>query len=272
MGIYQAERFYEAETLTKRSRGPSNCFIYSKVLIDLHNNPSQLERVKKELILEYIQHPESDQLMAEFILSGMPEGTESITLLEAVAMMLKYVKLEAQKQAKGNLRDVVLTVPSYWNLKQRKFLIDAANLADMYVLSLIHENTAAALNYALSQRSTNETEKILFYNVGANSFQMTLAEFRQVKSDKTKSVDTVFILDHYGTPYTGGLTLDFTIANYFIQKFETKYQKILNQRGRIRLLAESEKTKNVLSSNKEAMVFVEGLMDGIDFSANIKRV
>ena len=138
MGIYREERFYEADTLTKRSRSPSNCFIYSRALIDLHKNPSQLERIKKELILEYIQHPDSDQLMAEFMLSGMPEGTESLSLLEAIAMMLKYVKLEAEKQTKGTLKDVVLTVPSYWNLKQRKFLVDAATLADLYVLSLIH--------------------------------------------------------------------------------------------------------------------------------------
>ena len=134
-------------------------------------------------------------------------------------MMLKYVRLEAEKQAKGNLKDVVLTVPSHWTLKQRKFLIDAATLADMYVLSLIHENTAAALNYALSQRSTNNTEKILFFNVGANSFQMTLAEFRQVKSDKSKNVESVFILDHYGRSYLGGLTLDYLLADFFAQKF-----------------------------------------------------
>ena len=72
MGIYNQERFYEADTLTKRSRGPSNCFIYSRLLVDLHDNPSQIERVKKELILEYIQNPDSDQLMAEYILSNMP--------------------------------------------------------------------------------------------------------------------------------------------------------------------------------------------------------
>lgn len=39
----------------------------------------------------------------------------------------------------------------------------------------------------------------------------------------------------------------------------------------IRLLAESEKVKKVLSSNKEASVFVEGIMDGLDFSATITR-
>ena len=68
---------------------------------------------------------------------------------------------------------------------------------------------------------------------------MTLAEFKLVKSEKTKSVETVFILDHYGAPYLGGLTLDYKIAAYFTKKFEEKHNKVLNQRGRIRLLAES---------------------------------
>ena len=149
----------------------------------------------------------------------MPEGTESISLLESVAMMLKYIKLEAQKQAKGTVKDVVLSVPAHWSLKQRKFLIDAATIADMYVLSLIHENTAAAINYVLSQRSTNATEKILFFNVGANSLQMTLAEFRQVKSEKTKAVDTIFIADHYGRSYLGGLALDYLVAEHFTTIF-----------------------------------------------------
>lgn len=164
-----------------------------------------------------------------------------------------------------------MTVPSHWNLQQRQFLIKAATLADLYVITLIHENTGAALNYALSQRTSNDTEIILFYNLGANSLQMTLAEFRQVKSEKTKAVETVFILGDYGRSYVGGLSLDYLLADYFTKKFETKYKKTLNQRGIIRLLAEAEKTKKVLSANKDATVFVEGLMDGIDFSEHITR-
>jgi len=52
---------------------------------------------------------------------------------------------------------VILIVPNHWNIHQRQFLVHAAELADLYVLSLIHENTAAAINYALSQRTTNNT-------------------------------------------------------------------------------------------------------------------
>lgn len=53
-------------------------------------------------------------------------------------MTFKYVKLQAEKAAKGSIKDVVLIVPNHWNIHQRRFLVEAANLADLYVLSLIH--------------------------------------------------------------------------------------------------------------------------------------
>lgn len=45
--------------------------------------------------MEYIRNPENDQLLAEFVLTGFPEGQDRISLLETVAMMIRYVKREA---------------------------------------------------------------------------------------------------------------------------------------------------------------------------------
>ena len=56
----------------------------------------------------------------------------------------------------------------------RAFIIEAAQVAELHVLSLISENSAAAINYALNQRTKNTTETILFYNLGSNSLQMSL--------------------------------------------------------------------------------------------------
>ena len=50
-----------------------------------------------------------------------------------------------------------MTIPSSWNVKMRSFLIEAAQVADLHVLSLITENSAAAINYALNQRHVNTT-------------------------------------------------------------------------------------------------------------------
>lgn len=65
--------------------------------------------------------------------------------------------------------------------------------------------------------------------------------------------------------------MDSIICKYFEEVFEQKYKKKLNKRGLIKLLAESNKVKETLSANKEASMFVEGIMDGIDFHSKITR-
>ncbi len=103
-------------------------------------------------------------------------------------MIIKYARSNAEKQIKEIIKDVVITVPSYWNIKMRAFIIQAAQIADLHVLSLISENTAAAINYALNQRTKNTTQRILFYNLGSNPMQMSIAQFKAVAEEKSKPV------------------------------------------------------------------------------------
>ncbi len=54
-----------------------------------------IETVKKDLVLEYVQNPQVDPFLAEYILSGFPEGQDRVSLLETIAMTIRYVKREA---------------------------------------------------------------------------------------------------------------------------------------------------------------------------------
>jgi molecular chaperone DnaK (HSP70) len=38
-------------------------------------------------------------------------------------MIIKYARSNAEKQIKEIIKDVVITVPSYWNIKMRAFII-----------------------------------------------------------------------------------------------------------------------------------------------------
>lgn len=112
----------------------------------------------------------------------------------------------------------------------------------------------------------------MFYNVGANSMQMSLVQYKAVTLDKApKPVESLFVLGDYGKSYVGGLRIDSIIAKYFAEKFEEKYKKTLTDRAMIKLLHECEKVKEILSANKEANIYVEGIMDGIDFYDKISR-
>lgn len=133
-----------------------------------------------------------------------------------MTMILKYVKLEAEKFVKGPIKDAVLILPNYWTIHQRRFILQAASVADIYVMSIVSENTAASINYAMSQRTQNTTENVLFFNVGSNALQMTLVEFKQILTESSpKPVESIFIKADYGKPYVGGLRMDSIICKYF---------------------------------------------------------
>jgi hypoxia up-regulated 1 len=137
LGFYLGERFYESEAIPKRARFPKNCFLYSNLLIDAYANPSLLNQMKQDLFLENIPSDIKNPLETEFHLQEFPTSIEKITLVEVVAMMIKHAKNIAEKQIKEQIKDAVMTVPSHWNIEQRGFLTDAAQIADLHVLSLI---------------------------------------------------------------------------------------------------------------------------------------
>lgn len=53
---------------------------------------------------------------------------------ELAAMILAYGRELSEKQAKGLVKDAVITVPSFWGQEKRRMLIDAAELAGLTVI------------------------------------------------------------------------------------------------------------------------------------------
>jgi len=78
---------------------------------------------------------------------------ETLFAEEVVAMLLQYVKMLAEKQADGRVRDCVITVPSWFTYDQRLMVKDAAEaLAGLTVLQLVHENNAAATMFGIDHK------------------------------------------------------------------------------------------------------------------------
>lgn len=50
------------------------------------------------------------------------------------------------------IKDVVITVPAFFNQAERRAVLQAAQVAGLKVLQLINDNTAVALNYGVFRR------------------------------------------------------------------------------------------------------------------------
>jgi len=93
-------------------------------------------------------------------------------------MMFATVKSFAEKQAEGSVRDCVITVPSWYTYDQRLMIIDAAELANLKVLQLVHENIAAAVMFGIDQKLEGDQKlTVLFYNMGGMDTEVTIARY-----------------------------------------------------------------------------------------------
>ena len=66
---------------------------------------------------------------------------------EISAMILQKMKKTAEEYLNDEVKDVVITVPAYFNDSQRKATKEAGEIAGLNVLRIINEPTAAALAY-----------------------------------------------------------------------------------------------------------------------------
>eukprot|EP01052_Picozoa_sp_SAG31_P051530 SAG31_NODE_12277_length_953_cov_1.049180_1_plen_115_part_10 len=61
----------------------------------------------------------------------------------------------------------VAQVPPFWSQDERQALINAAEMGGLKVLSLMNENTAVAMKYAIDRKFENTKEhNVIFYDMG----------------------------------------------------------------------------------------------------------
>ncbi|MBE9567965.1 MAG: Fe-S protein assembly chaperone HscA [Proteobacteria bacterium] len=95
----------------------------------------------------------------------------NVSAIEVSAEILKTLKRRAENALGDELTGAVITVPAYFDDAQRQATKDAARLADIKVLRLLNEPTAAAVAYGLD--SGNEGV-IAVYDLGGGTFDISI--------------------------------------------------------------------------------------------------
>ena len=164
---------------------------------------------------------------------------------EISAMVLQKMKADAEKQLGGPVTQAVITVPAYFTDAQRQATKDAGKIAGLEVLRIINEPTAAALAYGLDK--TNKDEKILVFDLGGGTFDVSILELG----------DGVFeVASTAGDNHLGGDDWDQRVIDWLADKFQSdngidlRTDKMALQR----LKEAAEKAKMELSSTTQANI------------------
>jgi len=118
-------------------------------------------------------------------------GEQIFSPAEISAFILKKVKQDAETFLQTDVKDAVITVPAYFNDRQRKATRAAAEIAGIRALRLINEPTAAAMAYGLSRLSNEYTYRFAVVHLGGGTLDVSLLDMGQgVYEVKAVSGDT----------------------------------------------------------------------------------
>ncbi len=126
---------------------------------------------------------------------------------EISAFILRRLADDAASQLGHEIKDVVITVPAFFNAVQRQAIKDAGYIAGLNVIRIINEPTAASFAYGLDQA---KHQMILVFSLGGGAFDVSVV----VVGDGVLEVITTS-----GDTHLGGNDFDERIANWIVESY-----------------------------------------------------
>lgn len=162
--------------------------------------------------------------------------------VEVSAEILKTLAKRAETQLGGELTGAVITVPAYFDDAQRQATKDAARLANLSVLRLLNEPTAAALAYGLD----NGAEGVyLVYDLGGGTFDVSLLKL---------SRGVFEVLGTGGNAALGGDDFDHAVVDWAVSQLGSVE---LTAEDRRQLLDRAKAAKEALTDATETVLKLE---------------
>ena len=192
------------------------------------------------------------------------------TLEEISSFVIRKLVDNAEQYLGRPISKLVITVPANFDNAQRNCTKQAALLANIEVLRIINEPTAAALAYGLQDKNNIPNGKILVFDLGGGTFDVTILSINR------KNEDNFEIISTNGDKFLGGedfdnKLVDFCLDNFCRKNEENKNQIIKNKRIIKKLKIYCENIKKVLSEKRSTILNIVNFYNKKDLLQEIKR-
>ncbi|KAE9546813.1 hypothetical protein FO519_009975, partial [Halicephalobus sp. NKZ332] len=175
------------------------------------------------------------------------------------------------QQAHNNseeIKEAVITVPSFYDNIQREAIKEAAESAGIKVLDLLEEPIAGALYYIANKRQVlNSTplqnQNILIFDLGGGTLDISII---QVKDGKLNEIG------RSGEPYLGGRNFDAVLADHISTIMENKYKVLIKtNKQKYKLMSMAESLKIDLTVAEQSTFDVTEFSDDVNELIEITR-
>ncbi|MBI2356099.1 MAG: molecular chaperone DnaK [Candidatus Doudnabacteria bacterium] len=144
----------------------------------------------------------------KFTLQGKEYTPEQLS-----AFLLQKIKKDAEAYLGQPVAKAVITVPAYFDDSQRLATKNAGEIAGLEVVRVINEPTAAAFAYGIDK--SHQEQKILVFDLGGGTLDVTIMDFGEEKGQATFEV-----LSTSGDTQLGGKDMDAALINFVAEEFK----------------------------------------------------
>ncbi len=131
---------------------------------------------------------------------------------ELSALILAKLKQDAEAYLGCEVTDAVITVPAYFHDGERQATRSAGEIADLNVLQILNEPTAAALAYGMDK--LGKDQNVFIFDLGGGTFDVTIM---QIDGSAIKMLAT------NGDHRLGGKDWDDKIIQHVAEQFEIEH-------------------------------------------------
>jgi molecular chaperone DnaK (HSP70) len=192
---------------------------------------------------------------------------------EISAAILSKLKLQASEFLKRKISKAIITIPARFTDSQRQATLDAAKIAGLECVRTIHEPTAAAMAYGLTNRKLkpNEILNIIVYDLGGGTLDVSIVEI-----STNSHGDNIFtVIGSAGNTHLGGADFDAKLVSFSLRRF-----KMINKIDKFddlpaislqKLKQTCENAKKILSTKNKTYIAVKEFYNGLDLFFPITR-
>lgn len=172
--------------------------------------------------IEFVKVRLGREIEIPYYVDGYQKGMEPQTI---TALFLKHL----QKVHAEGIKDVILTVPAYFGDAQRSATKQAGELADINVLELIDEPSAAIMYYfyklyhkgACDSINHFKDKNYLVFDFGGGTLDLSLIK---IEIDEEIHIKTSVLLKG-GSNDTGGKDIDFRFTQFLLETLKELYPR-----------------------------------------------
>jgi len=192
-------RLVGTEAKDQAAANPEQTIAASKRLIGRTYGSQAMEKMQQVFTYELVEGESSEVLIKV--------ADQVFTLEQISAAILRRIKESAEDVLDDEVDQAVITVPAYFNDRQRQAVRSAGKLAGLKVLRVLNEPTAAALAYGLG-RTLNQ--RVAIYDLGGGTFDISIIDIK----------DKIFeVIATGGDTFLGGVDFDDRLMQHVLRHF-----------------------------------------------------